>query len=294
VMQKLDGVPLTDLNAVAAHLDPRSGVSPEQALLRALNVWALSVADERAGAFHGDLHSGNLLILRDGRAAFIDWGIVGRLGPGTRAGLSALGEALATGDYERAARALGAIGAVGGGGGSGSGDNGGWSAERDAGKGAWADAGRREAEASARWERESSSRAAVGPRFEGRGADLQDLDLGSGVDYAAFGRDLAAFAASLDALGASASLVVVEESGGAGAARAPAATSVALDVDPAALNRLALDLARISEKHGVRLPRDFALLFKQGIFFQRYAQALAPGLDLRAATAEAFSAGGGI
>jgi predicted unusual protein kinase regulating ubiquinone biosynthesis (AarF/ABC1/UbiB family) len=310
VMQRLDGVPLTDLRAVAAHLDPRCGVSPEQALLRALNVWALSVADERAGTFHGDLHSGNLLVLRDGKAAFIDWGIVGRLGPGTRAGLSALGEALAMGDYERAARALGAIGAVGGGGGGGGGSDG-WSAERDAGKGAWAEAGRAEAAASARWRREQgrASGGGGGPRFEGRGGDLTQaaemLGVGDGVDYAAFGRDLAAFAASLDALSASASLVVVEGVGGgsgsgggvggSGARQASttATTSVQLDVDPAALNRLALDLARISEKHGVRLPRDFALLFKQAIFFQRYAQALAPGLDMRAAAADAFSAGGG-
>ena len=33
----------------------------------------------RGGVFHGDVHAGNLLLLRDGRIGVIDWGIVGRL-----------------------------------------------------------------------------------------------------------------------------------------------------------------------------------------------------------------------
>jgi predicted unusual protein kinase regulating ubiquinone biosynthesis (AarF/ABC1/UbiB family) len=138
-----------------------------------------------------------------------------------------------------------------------------------------------------------------GPRFEGGEDALYPAN--DGVDYAAFGRDLAAFASSLDALGASSSVVVVETNAASSAASpaaaaAAAATAVALDVDPAALNRVALDLVRISERHGVRLPRDFALLFKQAIFFDRYTKALAPGLDVRAAAAQAFSSaddGGG-
>jgi aarF domain-containing kinase len=282
VMSRLDGVPLTDLGAVAAHLDPRCGVTPEAALLRALNVWALSVADERVGTFHGDLHSANLFVLRDGRAAFLDFGIVGRLGPGTRAGLSALGAALATGDYERAARALGAIGAVGGG----------LMGEEAAGGGAWAEAERAE-----RRQQQQRALQRSSPRFEGGEDALYPAD--DAVDYAAFGRDLAAFASSLDALGASSSVVVVEAnaaSAPSAAAAAAATAAVALDVDPAALNRVALDLVRISERHGVRLPRDFALLFKQAIFFDRYTKALAPGLDVRAAAAQAFSSaddGGG-
>jgi hypothetical protein len=31
------------------------------------------------GAFHGDVHAGNLLFLRDGRVGILDWGIVGRV-----------------------------------------------------------------------------------------------------------------------------------------------------------------------------------------------------------------------
>jgi predicted unusual protein kinase regulating ubiquinone biosynthesis (AarF/ABC1/UbiB family) len=33
----------------------------------------------RAGAFHADIHAGNLLVLRDGRLGMLDWGIVARL-----------------------------------------------------------------------------------------------------------------------------------------------------------------------------------------------------------------------
>jgi len=33
----------------------------------------------REGVFHGDVHAGNLMLLRDGRLGVLDWGIVGRL-----------------------------------------------------------------------------------------------------------------------------------------------------------------------------------------------------------------------
>ncbi|WP_457681034.1 ABC1 kinase family protein [Thermovibrio sp.] len=35
------------------------------------------------GVFHGDLHPGNIFLLKDGRFAFVDFGIVGRLSPDT-------------------------------------------------------------------------------------------------------------------------------------------------------------------------------------------------------------------
>ena len=45
----------------------------------AIKAWFLLLV--RDGWFHGDLHAGNLLLLRDGRVAFLDWGVLGRLGP---------------------------------------------------------------------------------------------------------------------------------------------------------------------------------------------------------------------
>ena len=37
---------------------------------------------------------------------------------------------------------------------------------------------------------------------------------------------------------------------------------------------------RIGEGHGIRFPREFALLLKQFLYFDRYVQALAPELDM--------------
>jgi len=71
-MDWLDGVPIDDFNAIAAlGLDPRSLI---EAVVR---VWMLLAV--REGCFHGDVHAGNLLFLRDGRLGVLDWGIVGRL-----------------------------------------------------------------------------------------------------------------------------------------------------------------------------------------------------------------------
>lgn len=61
-------------------------------------------------------------------------------------------------------------------------------------------------------------------------------------------------------------------------------------VDPTALlegdrndrevNRLIMDLVNIGESHGIRFPREFALLLKQFLYFDRYVQALAPDMDM--------------
>ncbi len=63
-----------------------------------------------------------------------------------------------------------------------------------------------------------------------------------------------------------------------------------MDVDPVVLmegdrnerevNRMMMDLLRIGEEHGIRFPRQFALLLKQFLYFDRYVQALAPELDM--------------
>lgn len=62
------------------------------------------------------------------------------------------------------------------------------------------------------------------------------------------------------------------------------------NVDPASLlegnrnerevNRLLMDIVKIGEQHGIRFPREFALLLKQFLYFDRYIQALAPELDM--------------
>src|SRR6202011_1972047 len=42
------------------------------------------------GVFHADPHPGNVMVLRDGRLALIDWGSVGRLDPLQQAALRTL------------------------------------------------------------------------------------------------------------------------------------------------------------------------------------------------------------
>ncbi len=45
-------------------------------------------------------------------------------------------------------------------------------------------------------------------------------------------------------------------------------------------NRLVLDVVDIGEKRGLRFPREFALLVKQMLYFDRFVQELAPELDV--------------
>jgi aarF domain-containing kinase len=229
-MTRLDGVPLTDVGVIGATV-PAAAVLPgmsaadaaaasggvgEAMLTNALNVWFGSLLAART--FHADVHAGNLLALPDGRVAFIDFGIVGRVTPGTWEGVRALVGATATGDYETMARALATVGAAGGG----------------------AEAG-------------------------------GDPDA---IDFAAFASDLeAAFTAAAEL---EPSVVLTPGPGGPGAP--PAAATLTLD--EARLNRLALAVVRVGEGYGVRVPRQFGVLLKQLLYFDRYARVLAPGLDL--------------
>jgi len=75
-MELFDGVPIDDLARAADY-----GVDP--APLVEDVVRAFFVMTVRWGAFHGDVHAGNLFLLRDGRVGVLDWGIVGRLDPDT-------------------------------------------------------------------------------------------------------------------------------------------------------------------------------------------------------------------
>ncbi len=43
-----------------------------------------------------------------------------------------------------------------------------------------------------------------------------------------------------------------------------------------------LDMVAVGERHGIRFPRDFALLFKQMLYFDRFMRVLAPYTDIHA------------
>ena len=44
--------------------------------------------------------------------------------------------------------------------------------------------------------------------------------------------------------------------------------------------RLVIDMVDVAENNGLKLPREFGLLVKQSLCFDRYLKILAPGLDV--------------
>jgi len=202
-MERLRGVPLTDLDAIRQATD----ADPEEVLLNALNTWFASVLG--ADSFHADLHAGNLLVLRDGRVGFIDFGIVGRISAPTWGAVQAFLVSLQTRDYDTMARALIQMGA----------------------------------------------------------ADAE-------VPAAPFARDLESVFEQALVMQRDVVVNVSETPDGRREAR------VGLGVDQSQLNRLSIELIAVGERNGVKFPREFGLLLKQILYFDRYIQLLAPDLDV--------------
>lgn len=65
-------------------------------------------------------------------------------------------------------------------------------------------------------------------------------------------------------------------------ARGPNAAAVSANVvvDENQMNALFLDLVRVSESYGLKFPREFALLIKQLLYFDRYTRLLAPTMNM--------------
>merc|ERR1711871_149507 len=188
-MERIDGASMVDLDTIR-----QVGLQdPEQILINALNVWSLSVV--AAPFFHADLHAGNLLVQRDGRVVFLDFGIVGRIPEKVFAGLGEMGAAIGVADYRAVAQAMVKIGAA-------------------------------------------------------------DDD----VDIDKFAADLQKVIDKMNTM-----TVQVDADG---------------NVDQSDVAVLAVDLVQVADSNGVRLPREFGVLMKQVLYFDRYTQLLAPGLDL--------------
>ncbi|MBB5917275.1 putative unusual protein kinase regulating ubiquinone biosynthesis (AarF/ABC1/UbiB family) [Nocardia transvalensis] len=99
-MERMSGMPLDRFDDIrAVHPDP------ELLIRRLVKAWVESVVVH--GLFHGDVHAGNLWLLDDGRAAMLDFGIVGKMTPQWRDFVGALFHASAVdGDFRPVARAL--------------------------------------------------------------------------------------------------------------------------------------------------------------------------------------------
>lgn len=197
-MERLYGEPLVDLENIK-----KVSSNPEQTLINALNTWTLSVV--ACDFFHADVHAGNLLVLKDGRVAFIDFGIVGRIPSRIWTAIQSLAVGLASDDFIQMAQALVEMGAT-----------------------------------------------------------------SKKVDVNSFAADLEKAVRSLNEI--SPQVVLAEGPDGSVAA--------AVGVDEQQVTRLALDLVAVAEGNGVRLPREFGILLKQVLYFDRYTRLLAPELDV--------------
>lgn len=95
-MEALEGIPLSQDDALK-----QPGVEPEELVRRGLKIYLKMVFDD--GLFHGDLHPGNFFVMPENRIGLIDFGVVGRLNPRTKAAIANMMLALAKEDYERMA-----------------------------------------------------------------------------------------------------------------------------------------------------------------------------------------------
>merc|ERR1712176_1405111 len=62
-LERLNGVSLLDEDTIANVLGDDTGVDGSELIIRALNIWSLSVTN--MPFFHADVHAGNLLLLND-------------------------------------------------------------------------------------------------------------------------------------------------------------------------------------------------------------------------------------
>ncbi|HLM64407.1 MAG TPA: AarF/UbiB family protein [Acidimicrobiales bacterium] len=106
-MERLHGTPMDRFAEIRAR-----GVDGELVLRRGLKVWMEAALVH--GPFHGDVHAGNIWVLDDGRAAYLDFGIMGELpAPHRDAMRDAQYTVMIDGDYTRIVRAWQRIGIFG-------------------------------------------------------------------------------------------------------------------------------------------------------------------------------------
>ncbi|KAL7572115.1 hypothetical protein ACA910_001752 [Epithemia clementina (nom. ined.)] len=203
-LEYLKGVSLLDEKAVAkVARDPEMGI---QTIITALNIWSLSVTS--MPWFHADVHAGNLLLLEDGRVAFIDFGIVGRISEKVFRAVNELSTALSVGDSEGMARALCSMGA----------------------------------------------------------ADAN-------VDIASFAQDIDRVLQRINSVEPVVTATRNSE-------RDVGSIRAELLVDESEITDLLLEFVDVTENNGLKLPREFGLLVKQSLYFDRYVKILAPSVDV--------------
>lgn len=152
-----------------------------------LDTWFLALM--MTGEFHADLHAGNLMLLNDGRLAFLDFGLIGKIDPKSLQACFALVQSLQANDHDGMARAMVDIGMT-------------------------------------------------------KKAEQMDIDRLSQDLQSVLGK------------------ITPQTNGNDG------------------LNAMMLEMVEIGKRHGIHFPRDFALLTKQLLYFDRFMVTLAPDMDL--------------
>ncbi len=187
-MERFYGVSLTDLDTIKRYCP-----DPEKTLITAMNTWFSSLT--QCAFFHADVHAGNLMVLENGKIGFIDFGIVGRINPGTWEAVSDFISAIMIGDFDGMADAMIRIGVT-----------------------------------------------------------------DKSVIVSNLANDLRRVFNKLD--------VMVPD-------------TAMLDFNGEDdINNVLMDMVKVGENNGIHFPREFALLLKQFLYFDRYVHILAPELDM--------------
>ncbi|WP_018403320.1 ABC1 kinase family protein [Marinobacter gelidimuriae] len=189
IMERFYGVPLTDLDSIRGYTN-----NPEGTLITAMNTWFSSLT--QCDFFHADVHAGNLMVLRDGRVGFIDFGIVGRISPDTWQAVNDFIQTVLVGNFDGMADAMIRIGVT-----------------------------RHTVEASL------------------------------------LANDLRTLYSKMDQM-------------------VPDTVAYTADRAEDDVNHLLMDMVKVGESHGLHFPREFALLLKQFLYFDRYVHILAPEMDM--------------
>lgn len=184
VMDLLIGKSLIDDSTVGA----KTTAQTRQMMSDVLDTWFLSLM--MTGEFHADLHAGNLLLLEDGRIAFLDFGLMGKIQPSSLQACFGLVQGLQINDFHAMAESMVQIGMT-------------------------HQAGRVDT--------------------DGLANDLKRI-LGKLGNQEGSGNDQ--------------------------------------------LNTMMLEMVEIGKRHGIHFPRDFALLLKQLLYFDRFMVVLAPDMEL--------------
>lgn len=186
-MERFYGVPFTDLESIQHIVD-----DPEAALITAMNTWFASLMF--CESFHADVHAGNLLVLRDGRIGFIDFGIVGRIRPQTWESMSKFIWAIGQNDYKAMAESM------------------------------------------------------VGIGMTDHEVDTRQLE-----------KDIENLYSAMNTMMPEVDLHNPD----------------IVSINEHEVNRVMMDLVGVGKRHGIHFPREFALLLKQLLYFDRYVRLLA-------------------